>query len=523
MILNKIRNTTRSLIALLAISLVLALPGWAMAAGETVVSVTTPGQVEPGEQFVVNVVVEPGAEIAGVQFDLAFDPSLVTVNSVAEGSLLSQGGATTYFSSGSIDNVSGNIGGVAGAIITPGQTVSATGTFAVITVTAGPEEGTCPFTLSGVIAGDINGQPVVVNTVDSQVNIDTNAPASGGGGGGGGPDTSPPRFSNIAVSAIGKTSATISWATQEKGTSQVEYWASPHQFSPLDETMVRSHVVQLTDLMPATAYSYRVLSRDDAGNLAVSDEYQFVTLGKPAEMVVSALSITPREVRAGEEVVVSVSVTNNGDAAGSYLVVLKIDETVAETREISLDGGTTQEVAFHVTMTTAGIRSIDVNGLTGDILAVAESGATANLINIDPHYNADTGRLSFVSITYEVNSPVEQPMYGDVILKVKLDGQLVDTIVLTPDGGLEPGITSSDLDYSPGEGWQVGTYTFYIELYEDGDFIYGTAGHTLDVTAEYATSRVNWSVLAIIIGITLVISTMAIFFVVRFRRRMAAP
>jgi hypothetical protein len=171
MIPSKIRNTTRALIALLAISLVTALPGWAMAAGETVVSVTTPGQVEPGEQFVVNVVVEPGAEIAGVQFDLAFDPSLVTVNSVAEGNLLSQGGATTYFSSGSIDNVSGNIDGVAGAIITPGQTVSAAGTFAVITVTAGPEGGICPFTFSGVIAGDANGQPVEISVVNGQVTI----------------------------------------------------------------------------------------------------------------------------------------------------------------------------------------------------------------------------------------------------------------------------------------------------------------------------------------------------------------
>jgi chitodextrinase len=519
MILNKIRNTTRSLIALLAISLVLALPGWAMAAEETVVSVTTPGQVEPGEQFVVNVVVEPGAEIAGVQFDLAFDPSLVTIDSVAEGNLLSQGGATTYFSSGSIDNVSGNIGGVAGAIITPGQTVSATGTFAVITVTAGPEEGTCPFTLSGVIAGDINGQPVVVNTVDSQIIINTNAPASGGGGGGGGPDTSPPRFSNIAVSAIGKTSATISWATQEKGTSQVEYWASPHQFSPLDETMVRSHVVQLTELMPATTYHYRVISRDAAGNLAVSDEYQFVTSGKPADMAVNALSVTPREVHVGEEVLISVSVTNNGDAASSHQLVLKIDESVAETREISLDGGTTQEVAFRVTMTTAGIRSIDVNGLTGDITVVAKSEATANFI-IDPRYNADTGRLSYVSITYEVNNPAEQLVHSDAILNVELDSQLVDSIVLTPDGGLESGITSGNLNYSPGEGWKIGTYTFYIGLYEDGNFLHGTAGQNLDVTAEQATSSMSWSVLAIIIGIALATSTIAIFFVVRLRRRM---
>jgi hypothetical protein len=171
MILSNGRNLTRFLIVLLAFSLVMAFSGLAMAAGETVVSVATPGQVGAEEQFVVNVVVEPGEEIAGVQFDLAFDPTLVTVESIAEGDLLSQGGAATYFSPGSIDNVSGNIDGVAGAIVTPGQTVSAAGIFAVITVTAGSEGGTCPFTLSGVVVGDINGQPVETSIVNGQVAI----------------------------------------------------------------------------------------------------------------------------------------------------------------------------------------------------------------------------------------------------------------------------------------------------------------------------------------------------------------
>jgi hypothetical protein len=522
MILNKkIRNVTKSLIVLLALSLTLVIPELAMAQTATVVSVTTPGQVETEEQFVISVVVEPGAEIAGVQFDLAFDPSLVTVDSVAEGDLLSQDGANTYFSPGSIDNVSGNIDGVAGAIITPGQTVSATGTFAVITVTAGTEEGTCPFTLSGVIAGDINGQPVVVNTIDSQVIIDKDSPPSGGGGGGGGgPDTSPPRFTNISTANITMTAADIYWTTHEKSSSQVEYWASPHQLSPLDETMIRSHVVQLTSLMPAATYHYRVISRDAAGNLAVSDEYQFVTLGKPAEMVVHALNINPGEIHVGEEVEVSVAITNNGDGAGSYQAALKIDESVVETREISLDGGTTQEITFRVTMTTAGVRSIDVNGLTGDIVVLTDSGTAANLINVDPRYDADTGRLSLVSITYEVNNPAEQIIHDDIILNVRLDGQLVEAITLTPDSGLEPGLTSATLDYFPDGGWQIGIYTFCLELYEDGNFVYDTVGQNLDVTTEQATSSVNWSVLAIIIGIAFAVGTVAIFMVVRLRRQM---
>jgi hypothetical protein len=143
----------------------------ASAQGPTIVSVSTPVQVDLGEQFTVDILVEPETAIAGVQFDLAFDPSVVTVDSVAEGNLLSQGGATTYFNPGSIDNTAGTISGVAGAITAPGQTVSTAGIFAIITLTAGTNGGASALTLSGVVVGDINGQSVTVSVVSGQVTI----------------------------------------------------------------------------------------------------------------------------------------------------------------------------------------------------------------------------------------------------------------------------------------------------------------------------------------------------------------
>jgi len=143
----------------------------ALAQGSTVVSVSGPEEVNPVEQFTVEILVEPETAIAGVQFNLAFDSSLVTVDSVAQGNLLSQGGATTYFSAGAIDNIAGTISGVAGAITTPEQTVSTAGTFAVITLTAGTQGGISPLTLSSVVVGDINGQPVQVSVVSGQVAI----------------------------------------------------------------------------------------------------------------------------------------------------------------------------------------------------------------------------------------------------------------------------------------------------------------------------------------------------------------
>jgi hypothetical protein len=160
----------------LAISLVLALglflPSLVSAQASTVVSVSAPSQsITPGEQFTVDIVVEPGTAIAGVQLDLSFDPSLVTVDTVAEGNLLAQNGASTYFMPGTINNVSGTVSGIAGAIITPGQAVSTAGTFAIITLTAGEGGGTSSLTMSNVVVGDIDGNSVAVSVVNGQVAV----------------------------------------------------------------------------------------------------------------------------------------------------------------------------------------------------------------------------------------------------------------------------------------------------------------------------------------------------------------
>jgi chitodextrinase len=92
------------------------------------------------------------------------------------------------------------------------------------------------------------------------------------------PDTTPPAISDVSATGITTNSATIRWKTDEKSDSQVEYWSSPHAVTPLDPAMVTSHEVQLSNLIPATTYHYKVKSSDASGNLAVSDEYTFTTL-----------------------------------------------------------------------------------------------------------------------------------------------------------------------------------------------------------------------------------------------------
>jgi hypothetical protein len=162
----------RNLTILLVISLTVLLSSIATAAGNVIVSVVTPDNaLGPGEQFTISIDVEPNNAIAGMQFDLSYDPDIVTVNSVTEGNLLNQGGASTYFNTGQIDNVAGTITGVFGVIISPGQTVTTAGTFAVITMTAGSTGGSCPLTLSNVVVGDIDGNSIPVTLSDGTISV----------------------------------------------------------------------------------------------------------------------------------------------------------------------------------------------------------------------------------------------------------------------------------------------------------------------------------------------------------------
>ena len=131
-----------------------------------IVSISSTDSTEVGETIDVDIEIDPSEAIAGAQFDLTFDPSLVTVNSIQEGDLLTQDGASSYFNTGEIDNQSGTVDGVAGVIITPGQTVSEAEVFATVTLTTKTIGGIGPLILTNVVLGNADGQPVSVSVMN---------------------------------------------------------------------------------------------------------------------------------------------------------------------------------------------------------------------------------------------------------------------------------------------------------------------------------------------------------------------
>lgn len=95
-------------------------------------------------------------------------------------------------------------------------------------------------------------------------------------------DTTPPVISGVASSNVTASKATISWTTDEPADSQVEFGTTTAygNSTPLDTSLLTNHAQTLRGLVKDTLYHYRVRSRDGAGNLALSGDFTFRTMGK---------------------------------------------------------------------------------------------------------------------------------------------------------------------------------------------------------------------------------------------------
>ena len=84
-----------------------------------------------GDTFTLEIRAENVPDLAGWQFDLAFDPAALEAVSVTEGDFLKSGGVSTFFHGGSIDNAVGKITGLSAVRL---ASQGATGTGALLQV-----------------------------------------------------------------------------------------------------------------------------------------------------------------------------------------------------------------------------------------------------------------------------------------------------------------------------------------------------------------------------------------------------
>ena len=109
-------------------------------------------------------------------------------------------------------------------------------------------------------------------------------------------DDTPPVISGVTVIDITASSVTITWVTDERADSQVEYGLTANygSSSTVDSTLVYDHLVVLTGLASQTTYHYRVKSTDYWANSTQSPDAAVPTtdINAPQITGVAATGIT---------------------------------------------------------------------------------------------------------------------------------------------------------------------------------------------------------------------------------------
>jgi len=140
------------------------------ASGSPIVTIDPVSQtVSSGDTVTISVNCSPQQPIQAFQGKLSFNPALLQATSVSEGSFFK--GYSTFFNSGTIDNVVGTIVGIYDLIVGPGN-VTNTGTFIFVNFTAKSRSGTATLTLYdwGVVTNETVLIPVNVTTARVTVN-----------------------------------------------------------------------------------------------------------------------------------------------------------------------------------------------------------------------------------------------------------------------------------------------------------------------------------------------------------------
>lgn len=97
---------------------------------------------------------------------------------------------------------------------------------------------------------------------------------------------------------------------------------------------------------------------------------------EPAAFELSTLSISPPEIEAGDDAIVTITVTNTGQLAGTYLLELTFDGEAIDSAEVTLAGGESREVSFTVSSRAIGPHNLSIAGESASLNVMAKIGPT---------------------------------------------------------------------------------------------------------------------------------------------------
>lgn len=190
---------------------------------------------------------------------------------------------------------------------------------------------------------------------------------------------------NLTIFTLGTTSVAIQYDTSSLTSKDAEVWTFRVD-TPYNITVLLPEEATILGLSGTPA------SIDTDGNRIVfslfPDQWEIdyvFPLTSPADFQINDLEVTSNEVRVGEEVVVSVRVTNVGGQSGTFSLPLIVNQTVEETRTVTLEDGESRTIEFRLTKQTTGTYIINIDELVGQFTVIEESsnGSPSDMIPLE--------------------------------------------------------------------------------------------------------------------------------------------
>ncbi len=125
------------------------------------------------QAFSLDIDIANVTDLYAYQFNLSFDSTILSANSVTESSFLS-GGGSTFFNGGTIDNSAGTISFIFDTLLGPVPGVSGSGPLVNVSF-ASLASGTSPITISNVSLLDSNLNSIDANVANGTVTVSSGA------------------------------------------------------------------------------------------------------------------------------------------------------------------------------------------------------------------------------------------------------------------------------------------------------------------------------------------------------------
>jgi hypothetical protein len=136
---------------------------------------------------------------------------------------------------------------------------------------------------------------------------------------------------------------------------------------------------------------------------------------RPAAFAASGLTISPEEVAIGEAASIVVTLTNTGDLAGTYNLILKVDGTETDSVSVSLTGHQSTMVLFTLSRDAAGTYTVSIDGLSGtlDVKALPTTTPTPTLTPTPTPTVTPTPTPTPTATPTATPSPTPMPTVGE--------------------------------------------------------------------------------------------------------------